>query len=89
MSRISELLEKTTNEDSSQIVKKALSTKIVGNAMSDRKLMDMLHDIIMNSDGLFFDNDRIAAIKKLDQVMGVEQSNYSMKDVEDYVEENK
>jgi hypothetical protein len=86
MSRISEVLI-NTNEVDAGLVKKALAMRIVGNAHSDRPLMDMLHDIIMSDD--LPDEDRIAAVKKLDQVVGAEeQPKYSMADVEDYVEQN-
>lgn len=56
---------------------------IVGNAMSDEKLMDAIHEFVIDESNSM--DDRCLALQKLDQVMGVETGLPTDDEVRDYV----
>ena len=60
-----------------------MSNEIVGNAHSDRNLMDECHDIIMNESLSM--TDRIAGCRRLDEIMGVDVETVNEEDVQSYV----
>lgn len=64
-------------------LKDILSHKIVGNAMSDQKLMDEIDAFVADESNSMI--DRRKALKKLDDVMGVDQGLPSEQEVLDYL----
>ena len=63
-------------------MKKIEEWEIVGNAHHDRKLFDLVHEVLMSED---FDMlDKIKALRKLDAAMG-ESGVVTAKDIENYI----
>ena len=62
-----------------------LDAPIAGNAYHDGKLMNRIHAFVMSDNAM---SDKIAALKKLDQVMGMEQENVTSSDDENYIAES-
>jgi hypothetical protein len=63
-----------------------LKSKIVGNAMSDRRLMDDLHDFIADDSNSML--ERRKALQKLDAVMGEEGGLPSAQEVQEYLDDH-
>ncbi len=64
-------------------LEKILSSGIKGNAYHDRDLMQRIHNFVADKSNPM--EDRIKALKKLDDVMGVQGTKVTANDVESYL----
>jgi len=63
-----------------------LDAPIAGNAYHDNALMNRIHTFVMSDSNDM--KDKIEAIKKLDEVMGMTQDEVTSNDVENYIAES-